>query len=135
MSEDILKRSKIICYFVIDHAKALECPQLKAPEILPLSLYHFHYPALYSPVLHQHFRSCLPPEVTPNHLRLLHKGKELPVDLPIGLFVNNFDTLTVTFGELPCPEGFKLMMISWKKGYTIVNREGGCDHVFKKLNL
>lgn len=25
-------------------------------------------------------------------------------------------------------------MTSWKKGYTIVNREGGCDHVFKKLN-
>ena len=27
------------------------------------------------------------------------------------------------------------MMISWKKGYTIVNKEGGCDHLFKKLNL
>ena len=27
------------------------------------------------------------------------------------------------------------MMISWKKGYTIVNKEGGCDHVFKKLNF
>ncbi len=27
------------------------------------------------------------------------------------------------------------MMVSWKKGYTIVNREGGCDHLFKKLNL
>ena len=26
-------------------------------------------------------------------------------------------------------------MISWKRGYTIVNKEGGCDHVFKKLNL
>jgi hypothetical protein len=55
--------------------------------------------------------------------------------LPIGLFVENNATISVTYVELPCPDGFKLMMISWKKGYTIVNKEGGCDHVFKKLNL
>jgi hypothetical protein len=135
MSEEILRRSKIICYFTIDDSLAQDIPQLMAPEIIPISVYHFHYPAIYFPILHKHLQVYLPATVTPNHLRLVHKGKELPVDLPIGLFVDNFDTLSVRYSKLPCPDGFKLMMISWKKGYTIVNREGGCDHVFKKLNL
>ena len=59
----------------------------------------------------------------------------MPVDLPIGLFVDNYAEVEVDYSELVCPEGFKMLMISWKKGYTIVNKEGGCDHVFKKLNL
>jgi len=41
----------------------------------------------------------------------------------------------VTISKFPCPEAFKLMLISWKKGYTIVNKDGGCDHVYKKLNF
>lgn len=32
------------------------------------------------------------------------------------------------------PDGFTMVKISWKKGYSIVNREGGCDHVFKKID-
>ncbi len=134
MSEDILRRSKLLCYFQIDDSIKADLPELYRPEILPLSLFHFHYPALYFPTLFTHFKPLLPENITENHLRLKYKGEELPVDLPIGLFVENYSTLTVCYSQLACPEGFKLMMINWKKGYTIVNKEGGCDHVFKKLN-
>ena len=46
-----------------------------------------------------------------------------------------FGEVLVTVSKYASPEAFKLMMISWKKGYTIVNKDGGCDHVYKKLNL
>jgi hypothetical protein len=55
--------------------------------------------------------------------------------VPIGLFVKPFGEISVTVSKYVSPEAFKLMMISWKKGYTIINKDGGCDHVFKKLNL
>jgi hypothetical protein len=59
---------------------------------------------------------------------------ELPADLPLGLELENNDIVLVNVRESPVPEGYRLTMTSWKKGYTIVNREGGCDHVFKRIN-
>lgn len=54
--------------------------------------------------------------------------------MPLGLELEDNQTITVAVRETPVPEGFRLTMTSWKKGYTIVNRENGCDHIFRKLN-
>lgn len=92
------------------------------PLTLPLVVYHFHYPPVYYPVLFEHFKAMLPGQCTPHHICIKKNGYELPAELPIGLELEDNETVTVAVRESPVPEGFRLTMTSWKKGYTIVNR-------------
>lgn len=55
------------------------------PLTLPLIVYHFHYPAVYYPILYEHFKNSLPPQYTKNNLCFKKNGYELPADLPLGL--------------------------------------------------
>ena len=54
---------------------------------LPLTIYHFHYPALHYPTLFNHFQHYFPANATFRNVRIRYRGKELPSDLPLGLFV------------------------------------------------
>ena len=80
----------MLCYFDIEGSLRQEVDELYRPEVLPLSLFHFHYPAIAFPVLLQHFRVYFPPTATPGNLRLIYQGHQLPVDLPLGLLVTNY---------------------------------------------
>jgi hypothetical protein len=133
MSEAVLQKSKLLCYFVLDSSLRKAGDELLEPLTLPLTLFHFHYPPLYYPIVHQHFKNSLPP-CTEHQICFTKNGEELAAELPLGLELENNDVVFVNVRQLPVADGFKLTMTSWKKGYSIVNREGGCDHVFKKLN-
>jgi hypothetical protein len=50
------------------------------------------------------------------------------------LQIDDGDEIEVGVKEQAVPDGFTMVKISWKKGYSIVNKEGGCDHVFKKID-
>ena len=97
-------------------------------------LYHFHYPALYYSTLHRHFHLHLHPTTTPHQLRFKCNGEVLPSDQPLGLFLRQGDTVQVVVSEFASAEPVRMVVNSWKRGYTIVNKEGGCDHVFKKVS-
>jgi len=104
MSEAILQRSKFLCFFEIDKDVARAgLEEIYQPNQLPLMVYHFHYSALYFPVLFMHFKAHFPEKTAHNHLRLKYQDKELPYDLPIGLFVPPYATVQVTLSEWACP--------------------------------
>jgi hypothetical protein len=75
MSNEVLRRSKLICYFDIAPELSKEVNELYRPEVLPLSVFHFHYPALYFPALFAHFKIYLPPGSTHSNLRLRHEDR------------------------------------------------------------
>jgi len=85
MTESVLQKSKILCYFKIDKTLGNINDELLVPVPLPLTVYHFHYPSMYFPILHRHFALHIPSKYTPNHLCLRNKGRELSAELPLGL--------------------------------------------------
>jgi hypothetical protein len=52
MSEIVLQKSKILCYFTIDPSFPSIKDELLEPFTLPLTIYHFHYPPAYYPTLY-----------------------------------------------------------------------------------
>jgi hypothetical protein len=64
MSEIVLEKSKILCYFTIDSSLPTIIDELMQPLPLPLTVYHFHYPPTYYPTLYKHFKHHFPANVT-----------------------------------------------------------------------
>jgi len=75
MSDIVLQKSKILCYFTIDSCLPKIDDELMQPLMLPLTIYHFHYPPAYYPTLFQHFEHHFPANITENHLCLKKNGK------------------------------------------------------------
>lgn len=74
MSEAVLQRSKILCYFRLEKTIPGVEDELLRPLTLPLVVYHFHYPPVYYPIIFEHFKNMLPSQYTQHHICLKKDG-------------------------------------------------------------
>lgn len=131
-----MSQNKILAYFTLDISANVQQLPILQPSIYTTLICHCHYPVVYFDDLYQHFYHCLPPSTKPGHLRIYLDKKELPSEMPLGLFINEpIVNLTVGVELGACLlDAFKVIKNSWKKAFEVVNPNRKCDYVKSRLS-
>lgn len=131
--QTLLCHNKILVEFSLHPSARREQEEILHCSNYFTMVYHHHYPIVYFEELHQHFLHLLPPGTEPGHLRIYQKEKQLPSDLPIGLFINRPCTLQIQVSPLALPPAPRVLKNSWKKSHEVINPRRHASFVLQTL--